>query len=201
MPPKTKPTKAAKLTPGDRVIVAGREYRVEKAKPKGDRVKLTLSHSGQAFASKVPAGDRFDLIVEKLHDKSGAQQRWAKPAELAEHGRARLGRGDPEVTKPPKPAIGDPWETPADRVERKLDQILGARLVAEGAEAVGYYVPPVDVSTVASHLALFHGVDPSEYGIDDMLDLHKTQHAEALNGTALKVNHWHTETRPGAAID
>jgi hypothetical protein len=58
-------------------------------------------------------------------------------------------------------------------------------------------VPPVDVSTVAAHLALFHGGIPSACEDEGaMLAAHTAQHAEARNGSPLAVNHWHTEKRP-----
>ena len=68
-------------------------------------------------------------------------------------------------------------------------------------EDAGYYAPPVNVTTVAAHLALFHGGVPEAVSDDEgkMLAVHEAQHAEALKGAPLAVNHWHTKTRPESA--
>ena len=62
----------------------------------------------------------------------------------------------------------------------------------------GYYVPPVNVSTVATHLAIFHGGIPS--ACDDegkMLEAHAAQHAAAKRGEGiLSTQHWHEARRP-----
>lgn len=187
--------KWSKVTKGDRVEIRGREYEVVKIKAKGANAKVTVKGAGSVFESKVALDDKVKIITEPLR-KEGAQTRWAKPAEGEK--RSAMPAGDASVTKPPRKAVGDPWETRKDKVERKLDEILGAHLVGEATdEDAGYYVPPVDASTIAAHLALFHGTDVSQYGVDDMLELHTNQHAttKARNG-ALAVNHWHTETRP-----
>ena len=58
-------------------------------------------------------------------------------------------------------------------------------------------MPLPDVGTIASHWMLFHeGDDWQEYGEAELLVRHAAEHKRALEGVALKVNHWHTETRP-----
>jgi hypothetical protein len=79
-------------------------------------------------------------------------------------------------------------------------------LVAEtDDEAAGYYVPPVDVTTIAAHLAIFHAAaDEPRRG---SAHARRRRHARAPrrraraagNGAALAVNHWHTKTRPGVS--
>lgn len=188
---------------GDDVVIDGKTYRVCKAKPKGKRVAVTLERAGREFKSEVRAKDRVKLVREPLHDREGRQNRWATEREAAKGPKRRKGLalGDAAQTEPPVPPSGDPWETPRDRIEKKLDKILGAHLVAEGDDAVGYYVPPVDVTTIASHMALMH---PNTYDAakDEatMLAGHAHEHRMVLDGKAkLGVNHWHTETRPEAA--
>lgn len=189
--------KWSKVSKGDRVELRGREYEVVKIKAKGSSAKVTVRGAGSVFESKVQLLDRVKIITVPLLDKRGAQQRWAKPGEVKIDEPEGLPVGDSTITKPPGKPSGDPWETHRDKVERRLDSLLGAHLVGESTgEDAGYYVPPVDISTVAAHVALFHGVDPSEYGVDDMLELHGHEHESALKGRALKVNHWHSETRP-----
>lgn len=187
--------KWSKITKGDRVEVKGREYDVVKIKHKGKRVKVSLRASGgTVFDGTMPADEK--VKIAPLRDSKGAQRRWASEREASTTPEKM--RGDPKITKPPSKPVGNPWDTPRDRVERHLESILGARLVGEATdENAGYYVPPVDVSTIAAHLVFFHGVtDITEYGIDDMAELHDNQHASALKGVPLTVNHWHTERRP-----
>ena len=123
-------------------------------------------------------------------------QRWATKAEHRE----TLPPGDPAVTAPPEKPKGDLWETPVGRVERKLDALLGARLVGVATdENAGYYVPPVDSSTVAAHLAIFHGGIPAACEDDEgrMLGAHDAQHDAAVKGEGiLSSQHWHSERRP-----
>ena len=186
----------ADVSAGDRVEMKGRVYTVVKTKLKGERIRVTVELGGATFTSDVRPGDGVTIApLLPLHDSTGRQTRWATQEE---HDRATAPpRGDPNVTTPPAPASEDLWELPRDRVERKLDSLLEARLVGEAVdEGAGYYVPPVDVDTVAAHLVLFHGVNPAQYGALEMLDLHGAQHLAALDGAALAVNHWHTETRP-----
>lgn len=195
----------ADVEPGDIVTMPnGKPYALVKIKPKGKRAKITLADlkTGRNFPGEVKLTDKVkrSKIAEPLHDKSGAQQRWAKPAEAEpKHGKG-LAPGDASVTKPPaKPGVDD-WDTTRTRAEKKLEALLGARLVAEGDEAIGYYVPPVDITTIAAHMALCH---PNTYDAakDEatMLAGHAHEHKMVLEGTAkLGVNHWHTETRPKA---
>lgn len=178
---------------GDAVMLKGKRYVITKHKRDGKRIAVTVVGGAGKFATVVKAKAEVELAAER-------EPRWATKGE-AKAALKGMPKGDATVTKPePRGKIGDPWETPRDRVERKLDKLLGAHLVGEATdESAGYYVPPVDVTTVAAHVALFHGVDPSEYGIDDLLELHTNGHAAALKGAALHVNHWHTKTRPEVA--
>ncbi len=76
--------------------------------------------------------------------------------------------------------------------------LLSARRVGEATdEDAGYYVPPVSVATVASHLALFHGGAGMSDDEAAMLRAHDAAHAGAKAGEIpLAVNHWHTKERP-----
>lgn len=173
----SKKTTWADVKKGSVVELSGREYRVVKIKPKGKKAAVMVETKGRYAESKVKLSDRV-VIVKKgdgtkrgpLYDESGT----------ARH--------------------GDPWERPVDRIERKLDELLSARLVGISTdENAGYYVPPVDASTVAAHLALFHGGIPEACDDDEtkMLAAHDAQHAAALKGEGvLQTNHWHVSKRP-----
>lgn len=192
----------------DVVAMAGREYRVVKIKPKGKKATVMVEYKGRYVESKVKLADKVKIAKAgggskhgPLTDESGTARRWATKKEAEEvlgKGGAAIPRGDSSQTKPPKKPSSDPWERPADRIEKKLDELLNARLVAATSdETAGYYVPPVDVSTVAAHLALFHGGVPERCEDEgQMMRAHEAQHAEALKGAPLATNHWHTETRP-----
>lgn len=186
------------------VELGGRDWVVVKIKAKGKTAKVVVEHKGRTAESAVKLADRVKIVaksrdLDPLRDSSGAQRRWAKPKEAKLEAPAKLAAGDPAQTRPPAKATGSPWDTPADRIEKKLDEILGARLVGiEPTGAGGYYVPPVDVTTIAAHLALFHGGIPEACDDDEgrMLAVHRAQHDGVKQGAPLAVNHWHTEKRP-----
>lgn len=200
----------ADVKPGDVVELGGRGWSVVKIKPKGKSAKLKIRFGKRESSGEVKLDDRVKLIERRgaasvagppLHDEHGAQQRWAKKRELDDVMRegAKLPAGDAKATKPPKKADGGSWEKPKGDAEKMIVDLLAARLVGESKdESTGYYVPPVDVSTVAAHLELFHGGIPAHVeGEGAMLAMHNAQHAEAESrGAALAVNHWHTAKRP-----
>lgn len=197
----------AKIEKGATVELNGRPYLVEKIKRDGKRATIKISHKGRASKGEVRLKDPVVLSTASpaskrghVADEHGTMQRWAKKSELAEAMGRGLPPGDPSKRKPPEKPKGDLWETPVGRVERKLDALLGARLVGVATdENAGYYVPPVDASTVAAHLALFHCGIPEACDDDEskMLRAHDAQHAAALKGEGiLSSQHWHSERRP-----
>lgn len=206
----SKRTTWADVTKDDLVELAGNLWLVTK-KPKrsGKTAKVTVERKGRTAKSVVKLKDPVTikrgfarearLKRGPLMDASGTAQRWATDKELREALERGLPKGDHRVTEAPEKPAGGKWNKPADDAEKTLGKILGAHLVAESKnEDEGYYVPPVDVSTVAAHLALFHGGIPE--ACDDegkMLRAHEAQHAAALKGEGiLAVNHWHEERRP-----
>jgi len=171
--------KWSKVRRGDVVEAGGIAWTIEKIKTKGKGAKVTIRNGSRVAESKVKLADKVKM---------------ATAAPVAKQKKAKS-----KPTAPPAPATGDPWETQQDRIERKLDEILGARLVGEATDPeAGWYVPPPDVTTIASHLLLFHGGIPEVAHGDEavMLRGHEGEHALALEGMPLHVNHWHTEKRP-----
>jgi hypothetical protein len=176
----------ADVDKGDTVELGGREYRVVKIKKGKRKAEVMVETRGRYASSKVSLADRVKLAP--LHDASGAQKRWATEKERAK-----------ALRKPPRPAAGGAWDEPKGKAEKVFSRVLGARLVGESIDnGGGYYVPPVDVSTVAAHLALMHGGIPGACQDDEgkMLAAHAAQHVEAAKGAPLPVSHWHTEVRP-----
>lgn len=176
--------KWAKVRAGQSVELGGRTWLVEKIKPKGKRGMKVAVRSGARTAESVVDADEKVRVVEAPPVKGDAK----RPAKQAAH-------------KPPKPAHGDPWETQQDRIEKKLDKILGARLMGEATDVdAGYYCPMVDETTVAAHLAIFHGGIPEELREKSeavMIGEHARAHLAALeHGERFAVHHWHTEKRP-----
>lgn len=198
----------ADVKKGDVVELSGREYTVQKIKPKGKKADVSIVSARKVrFFDKVKLSDKVKLVSSKptkkdpLHDRAGAQQRWATKKESAKALETPdpIAPGDSAQTKPHIETGSDVWDRPIDRVEKKLDKILQARLVGEtDDESKGYFVPPVDITTVAAHLALFHGGVPESVADSEtaMLAVHTEQHAQALKLAPLAVNHWHTSERP-----
>jgi hypothetical protein len=200
----------SKVKKGDVVELAERNWTVVKIKAKGKKADIVVEYKGRSAKSRVKLADKVRVTKRgdgaksgPLYDPSGAARRWATRAEAKEALESSpLPVGNPAQTKPPaKPGDGL-WDTPATKTEKLLDKLLEAHLVGEAKdEAVGYYVPPVDVSSVAAHLALFHGGIPEACDDDEarMIAAHSAQHDAAKTGAGvLAVNHWHTPTRPDA---
>lgn len=184
----------------------GREWRVLKLERKRKTVAVKVEHNGRTAEAELSKKTRVKIAkraaeIDPVQDAEGAQRRWAKPKELEAVLGQGLGAGDPSRKKPPAKPVGPAWDEKHGKktAEGRIEKILGATLVAETkVEAAGYYVPPVDVSTVAAHLALMHGGIPEACGDEGaMIRAHDSQHAEAKKGAGvLAVNHWHTERRP-----
>lgn len=165
--------KWSKVERGDVVELGGREWTIVAVKlKKGGRVKVAV-RSGTRTAESVVDADAKVRIVQP-------------PSELKPAAAAR--------------AVGDPWERPIDRVERKLDEILGARLIGQSDDGEkSWYVPLVDEQTVSSHLVIFHGGIPDEArgDVERMVALHAGVHVDAGTDTLTGVvPHIHTDRRP-----
>lgn len=180
----------AKIQRGEVVELGGREWTVEKIEHGKKKATVKIRHKGNVVRDKVALTDKVRVVaLDPLVATRGRPQRQrSEPAKAIE----------PMPPAPPTPATGSPWETQNDRIEAMLGDVLRARLVGESVDgAKTYYVPPVDVTTIASHLTIFHdGTTPGEDEFK-MLERHANEHAAAERGkTALALPHWHTEQRP-----
>lgn len=182
-------TRWADISAGDMVELKGSAWLVVKAKHKPKRSRVTVRASAGEYTRDVDPREkvtRLDQGDGPLRDDRGAQRRWATADEAV----ADLGKGAR-------------WDTPAtDAPGAAVESILGARLVAESpGVTAGYFVPPITLTTVRSHLALFHGLPGHEQPVDDADALavhridHDTRDHEARAGA---VDHWHTKRRPGS---
>lgn len=198
----SKSTIWADLKKGASVELAGKTWTVLKIKSKGEDAKVTVERRGRQVKSVVRLKDAVTVVsaTATLTDASGLQSRWATQVEHdAALNSSSLAAGDATITRPQSKPSGDPWQAQRSETEAMITDLLQARLVGEAAdERVGYYVPPVGITTVAAHLALFHGGIPDAVASDDarMIAAHEAQHVAALTGAPLAVNHWHTDTRP-----
>jgi hypothetical protein len=167
------------------VVLEGRRGRFERevdAKLKVERAPATVAASGRR--STTPAKVKGD----PLHDENGTQRRWAKQGEL-------------DAVLPPEPAEGGDWAKPKGKAEKALGKVLGAVLVGEATDPdVGWYVPPLDPSTMHAHLLMFHDIEPEARDYAELVKLHDRLHADAVKGpfAPLHVNHWHTKERPSS---
>lgn len=184
---------------GTVVDLGGQPYEVTKIKTKGKATTVSVRGPKGVFTREVKskaevATMRTDLGKiarklmaqdDKLRDETGAQRRWATEAEARE--------------KPHKATGGD-WATPKDGAEAVIvEELAGARLVGEAeSEDAGYYVPRVDVSTVASHLLIFHDIVLESGTPNEWLARHEREHEKARTEpfTPPHIVHWHTKERP-----
>lgn len=177
----------SKVKKGDVLDLGGRQWTVEKIKPGKKKAEVRIRHKSNVVRDTVKLAEKVRISDAPPPRERRAPAAPAKPAKQKKQ----------KVT-PPIAAHGDPWETQQDRIEKQLAKILGARMVGEATDPdVGYFVPPVDITTVAGHLAIFHGtIDPTA-DVADMLAQHALEHEEHLAGDRRFVqNHWHTEQRP-----
>ena len=176
---------------GDVVELKGEPWNVVAVKAKKKGVHVEVERNGRHASSRVDPAAKVTVT---------ARARPATSKRPATHpSRRGLGPGDPSVVAPPATAAGDLWGTQQDRIEGDLQRILGATLIGESKdEASGFYVPPVDVTTVAGHMVTFHGGIPEACEDEGaMLVAHDAQHQNARKGEGvLAVNHWHTDRRP-----
>lgn len=194
----------------DVVELGGREWTVTKIKAGKKKADVTVEMGKRSASSTVALSDRVKITgrakiaPSAVMDEYGTQTRWAKKSELREAlgEKKGLAAGDASKTKPPKKPAGAAWDAKPEKgtAERTMRDLLSAHLVGESNdESAGYYVPPVDVSTVAAHLALFHAGLGADAALDEagMLAAHAAAHVRALeDGSPLPVNHWHTAKRP-----
>ena len=184
---------------GMRVELRGKVWLVDKIKLDGKLARVTVSGVAGTFTRDVKAKDVVTIARPEPLRKRGAQTRWATDTErdLAD---PSLKPGDASIVKRPAKARGADWSEPQGKTERDLAKRLDATLVAEAVdESEGYYVPPVDVSTILAHWQIFHGGTLDALTELDALSLHADEHTAALSGRpadALAVNHWHEKRRP-----
>lgn len=193
------------VSAGEAVILKGERYEVTKAKlnKKGTKVRVILEGRRGRFDREVDAKLKVERAPapatgsgsskparkvkgDPLHDEDGRQRRWATQGELD------------AVVAPDPEKLRAPWAKAKGKAEKAVTSVLGATLVGQATDPdVGWYVPPVDPSTIDAHLLLFHDLQP-EGDYKTKAKMHEKLHADHLAGpfAPLHVNHWHTKERP-----
>jgi hypothetical protein len=172
----------ADVKKGDVVEIGGRHWHVSKIKAKGKRARVTMDaakigeRTGDvALADRVkiaPSGVDFAKLLKKQRAEQAAAGRWTAPSDDA-------------------PSV------PPEIAQRNVEKILGARLMGETKDGQRWYVPPVDVSTIAMHLRIFHGVEKIDTEHDALLETHAKAHEAAERGELfLHVDHTHSAVKP-----
>lgn len=162
----TNQTRWRDVVAGDRVELKGSEWTVVKAKhKKGKPSRVTVTRPGRSdFTSDVDPKGRVTRLG-------------AEPARQ---------NGD-DVTS----EAGEIDMTAArmDRAQKVVEKTLDAKHVASSSDGgKTWSVPAVDVTTVAAHLHIMHGVDVSGLAEASMLEFHQNQHA---SGAAQAHPHTH----------
>lgn len=149
---------------------------------KGDRVILAGEHRAWTVTKAKRGGKKVAVVVERDGKTFGAKM----PA------KAQVERFEKIKGK------GKAWTEPETKGEEVVAEVLGAKLEAiRPASGEVWVVPPVDQSTVAAHLFLYHGIDPAgrELGdIEGMLETHAGDHERPIDD--LHVPHRHSKRRP-----
>lgn len=182
---------------GSTVKLKGTAWTVERLSVKKKTVVVTVSKGSKKseHTAELKAKDVVELLAAPLLDK-GTRDAARKLGERLANGTA--GKPPKKATKAPPEPRG--WkEAPlGDKAEANLRGILGAKLVGvQLAPDEEWVVPPVDVSTIASHLFLFHGIELVDVrrvgGAEKAKEIHDHEHA---NPSMLKVPHRHSNERP-----
>jgi hypothetical protein len=223
----------ADIAEGQAVLLKGRRWVVERIKVKGKKARVTVRSTLGEFEREMDAREKVELFDEprtvapvvrkggKLHAKIQSdgrpavqQQRWAKQRELD------------DAIVPPKPpklkGATEPWEPPADKVEKRLAKVLGATLVGQSIEGREgeYWVPEVGPDTIAGHLLTFHHIRHDGVSLDEarktytetehtaeealalasydaMVKTHEQEHEHMRTGVLIpQTPHWHSKERP-----
>lgn len=104
-------------------------------------------------------------------------------------------KGQVERREPIKGKAWSETDTPAEEV---VAEVLGGKLEAvQPGKGEIWIVPPVDQSTIAAHLFVYHGIAPAgrEAGsVESMMEAHAEDHER--DADELHVPHRHSKKRP-----
>jgi len=170
----------SKVSPGDLVELRGDAWTIEKAKVKKRGFEVTIARGAERFTSVV--------------DPDGKVKRASPPPLLDTEGSAKLDgaikrkagaekRQPINETRDRRPTRLEDSETVRVEVaapspaEEKVSAFLQGVPTATKDVHGSWVVPPVDYSTVAAHLRIFHALDVTTLTPDEMLSQHEALHA------------------------
>lgn len=92
-----------------------------------------------------------------------------------------------------------PWSEPDTPAEAIVEEVLGASLEAvKLSEGEVWIVPPVDITTIASHMLIYHGIEGVDVrvvgGWEEAKAQHHADHEQSIDD--LHVPHRHEAGRP-----
>jgi hypothetical protein len=196
-----------KVEAGKFVVLGGDEWEVVEHQVKKSGVVVKLKGKPGVFTRKVDADKKVDVVKEfSLGEFARAElaktraRRESTAHKAAPEFNPDPWRVDPADTLHAKltggeHAPGDPWKKPQDQAEANVTAILGAKMLGVQTEAGGVYaVPPVDPSTLKSHLFLMHNIQAGGRSHKALKDEHDAEHTRDI--ADLFVPHHHTKTRP-----
>jgi hypothetical protein len=198
----TEPTKWRKIRAGAEVELKGQLWHVETIDVGKKKVAVTLSRVGKPsikYSGKVDPEAKVPAM-QWVKSKPGESVFDTFARDQAKKQKKRA--ADPEPLIGP---AGKEWLTPQGPAEVAIVGKLDGKLVGvQPGKGEWYICPPVDVSTIAGHLYLFHGVGPVDVrrvgGYDEAVVTHDVEHARKPTLGPLKVPHTHDPKRPAIAI-
>jgi hypothetical protein len=171
--------KWAKVAAGDLVELRGDAWTIEKAKLKKRGLEVTIARGAERFTSVV--------------DPDGKVKRATPPPPPDTEGSAKLDgaikrkaaekRQAPATERTRRPTRLEDAATVRDDVaepspaEEKVSAFLQGVPTATKDVHGSWVVPPVDYSTIAAHLRIFHALDVTTLTPDEMLSQHEALHA------------------------
>lgn len=175
------PTKWKKVTAGADVHLKGKIWTVEKITVKKKRVEVELRERGtkRVHRGQVDPDKKVSAAIWYTEPKT-----------------------ETKVTR----NAGPDWlAKPESKAERNVVKILSGKLDGiQPAPGEWYICPPVDVSTIAAHLLVFHDIELVDVrrvgGYEDALAIHVVEHARKPSLGPLAVPHYHDERQPEVAI-
>lgn len=187
---------------GSTVILRGKPWTLESAEKVAGGIAVAVRHRKEVARTTVGKKAVVDVVRSTPID-FGKMLRDQEKAAASKLG-ARVAAGPR-----PKPRIekvepsGWSASPKGDKTEELIRSELGG--VLSGVQLQpgdAYIVSHLDVSTIAGHLFLFHGVGPVDVrkpgGYELAREIHNGEHAEGAPEP--RVPHWHEHDRPAVVV-
>lgn len=191
---KTEKRKWSKVEAGDVVLHDGERMTVKKV----GGGKVILTGVATPFL-RIPAEGKAKVVteVESAAERESREREEARlnrriKSAAKENSRIR------EATDAKREREKVEWAKPEDKAEKRIADLLDGKLVAVQVAVDGpYEVPPLDPTTIHSHLLIMHSIEAGALSFADLVTLHEHEHAKAAAEPfhRLTVPHTHPERR------